>query len=225
MTNLLCLPPFSRCLHRQLRFYHRIPRFPVKPSRVSAEKLLVLQSISSLSSPASSLCSRTMATQAPTLQDRPATQSLIFRSHDNTTNSLATQNGYPTTNESSDTRSLKSNGLTHPSDTKPNGYASPPTKDMDDLSTYDFPVGKLSTFMQDPSKTPLLLVACGSFSPITYLHLRMFEMVADYVRFKTDFEIVGGYLSPVSDAYKKKGLASAKDRSVIVQTKIVVRGC
>lgn len=26
----------------------------------------------------------------------------------------------------------------------------------------------------DDSKIPLVLVACGSFSPVTYLHLRMF---------------------------------------------------
>jgi nicotinamide mononucleotide adenylyltransferase len=50
-----------------------------------------------------------------------------------------------------------------------------------------------------PSKTPLLLVACGSFSPITYLHLRMFEIAADYAKFNTEFEVIGGYFSPVSD--------------------------
>lgn len=80
------------------------------------------------------------------------------------------------------------------------------------LSNYTFPQHRLKRVMNDSSKTPLLLVACGSFSPITYLHLRMFEMAADYVRFNTDFEIVGGYLSPVSDAYKKAGLASAEHR-------------
>ena len=57
-----------------------------------------------------------------------------------------------------------------------------------------------------------MLVACGSFSPVTYLHLRMFEMARDYVRQNTDFEIVGGYLSPVSDMYKKPGLLSAQHR-------------
>ncbi|KAI5308361.1 hypothetical protein KEM55_005922 [Ascosphaera atra] len=66
--------------------------------------------------------------------------------------------------------------------------------------------------MSDPERTPLLLVACGSFSPITYLHLRMFEMAQDYVKFNTKFELVGGYLSPVSDAYKKVGLANARHR-------------
>jgi nicotinamide mononucleotide adenylyltransferase len=40
----------------------------------------------------------------------------------------------------------------------------------------------------------------------------MFVMAADYVKHSTDFEMVGGYLSPVSDAYKKQGLAPAEHR-------------
>jgi nicotinamide mononucleotide adenylyltransferase len=40
----------------------------------------------------------------------------------------------------------------------------------------------------------------------------MFEMAKDYVRQNTNFEIVGGYLSPVSDMYKKAGLLSAQHR-------------
>jgi nicotinamide mononucleotide adenylyltransferase len=78
---------------------------------------------------------------------------------------------------------------------------------------YSFPRHRLRLSQTDPSKTPLVLVACGSFSPITYLHLRMFEMAADYVKFnKTEFELMGGYLSPVSDLYKKAGLASSQHR-------------
>lgn len=80
------------------------------------------------------------------------------------------------------------------------------------MDTYNFPDYRLKQTLKDPSKTPLVLVACGSFSPITLLHLRMFVMAGDYVKFGTDFEIVGGYLSPVSDAYKKAGLASAEHR-------------
>jgi hypothetical protein len=30
------------------------------------------------------------------------------------------------------------------------------------------------TYILDETKTPLVIVACGSYSPITYLHLRMF---------------------------------------------------
>jgi Cytidylyltransferase-like len=90
------------------------------------------------------------------------------------------------------------------------------------MDTYTFPDYRLKKTMDDPSKTPLLLVACGSFSPITFLHLRMFIMAGDYVKFSTDFEIVGGYLSPVSDAYKKAGLASAEHRYVVSRFELLV---
>ncbi|KDQ55253.1 hypothetical protein JAAARDRAFT_181249 [Jaapia argillacea MUCL 33604] len=77
---------------------------------------------------------------------------------------------------------------------------------------YSFPHHRLSRTLRNPAKQPIVLVACGSFSPVTYLHLRMFEMAVDYVRQNTDFEIVGGYLSPVSDMYKKPGLLAAQHR-------------
>ncbi|KAH7883224.1 hypothetical protein F5I97DRAFT_210588 [Phlebopus sp. FC_14] len=77
---------------------------------------------------------------------------------------------------------------------------------------YSFSSHRLHKTLRDPSKQPIVLVACGSFSPVTYLHLRMFEMAKDYVRQNTDFEIVGGYLSPVSDQYKKPGLLNAHHR-------------
>ncbi|PWW77891.1 Nucleotidylyl transferase [Tuber magnatum] len=46
------------------------------------------------------------------------------------------------------------------------------------------------------------------------MHLRMFEMAVDYVRqnMSDTYEVVGGYLSPVSDRYKKAGLANATHR-------------
>ena len=77
---------------------------------------------------------------------------------------------------------------------------------------YAFPSDRLHRTLRNPAKQPIVLVACGSFSPVTYLHLRMFEMAKDYVRQNTDWEIVGGYLSPVSDQYKKAGLLSAYHR-------------
>ncbi|KAI9823406.1 MAG: hypothetical protein M1826_007763 [Phylliscum demangeonii] len=75
-----------------------------------------------------------------------------------------------------------------------------------------FPRRRLRPVMKDGSKRALCLVSCGSFSPITDLHLRMFEMAADYIRRSTDHELVAGYLSPVSDGYQKAGLARAQDR-------------
>lgn len=81
-----------------------------------------------------------------------------------------------------------------------------------------------------------MLVACGSYSPCTFLHLRMFEMArgapprsgvqisqrteraysralppADHAR-ANGFVVVGGYLSPVNDKYQKKGLAASVHR-------------
>jgi len=96
--------------------------------------------------------------------------------------------------------------------------ASPPGTPSYDPSKFTYPPNyafshlRLSRTLKDPSKTPVVLVACGSFSPVTYLHLRMFEMARDYIRQNTDFEIMAGYLSPVSDQYKKPGLLSAHHR-------------
>lgn len=80
------------------------------------------------------------------------------------------------------------------------------------MASYTFPTAKVAQTLSDDSRIPLVLVSCGSFSPITYLHLRMFEMCKDWVKENTRFEIVAGYLSPVSDAYKKSGLATANHR-------------
>ncbi|KAF2870402.1 hypothetical protein BDV95DRAFT_546570, partial [Massariosphaeria phaeospora] len=88
------------------------------------------------------------------------------------------------------------------------------------LDNYAFPKDRLKTALSDATKTPLVLVSCGSFSPPTNLHLRMFEEAADYCEFETNFEVVGGYFSPVGDAYKKAGLASAQHR--ISMTRIAV---
>lgn len=77
---------------------------------------------------------------------------------------------------------------------------------------YVFPSHRISRQLRDDAKTPVVLVACGSFSPVTYLHLRMFEMARDYIKHQTQFEVVGGYMSPVNDEYKKPGLLSARHR-------------
>lgn len=86
------------------------------------------------------------------------------------------------------------------------------TRQAQKLADYKFPIHRLARVMQDETKSPLVIVACGSFSPITYLHLRMFEMAMDSIREQTRFEVIGGYYSPVSDNYKKQGLAAAHHR-------------
>ncbi|XP_022965145.1 nicotinamide/nicotinic acid mononucleotide adenylyltransferase isoform X2 [Cucurbita maxima] len=56
-------------------------------------------------------------------------------------------------------------------------------------------------------KTLAVLVATGSFNPPTYMHLRMFEMAKDALE-SEGLCVIGGYMSPVNDAYKKKSRAS-----------------
>lgn len=51
-----------------------------------------------------------------------------------------------------------------------------------------------------------------SFSPITFLHMRLFEVARDWTKFNTEYEVVGCFLSPVGDKYVKAGLASAHHR-------------
>lgn len=80
------------------------------------------------------------------------------------------------------------------------------------IENYEFPTHRLAKRLQDHNKLPLVIVACGSFSPITYLHLRMFEMALDAICEQTRFEVIGGYYSPVSDTYQKRGLAASNHR-------------
>lgn len=61
----------------------------------------------------------------------------------------------------------------------------------EELEGYEFPTHRLKKCLSDSGRTPLVLVACGSFSPITYLHLRIFEMALDWCRYNSEFEVVG----------------------------------
>ncbi|KAH1027590.1 nicotinamide/nicotinic acid mononucleotide adenylyltransferase 1 isoform X1 [Dendroctonus ponderosae] len=61
-------------------------------------------------------------------------------------------------------------------------------------------------------RTPVILLACGCFNPTTNMHLRMFEIARDYLHRMGQYEVVGGIISPVHDAYGKKELVSATHR-------------
>ncbi|NWZ65057.1 NMNA1 adenylyltransferase, partial [Acrocephalus arundinaceus] len=61
-------------------------------------------------------------------------------------------------------------------------------------------------------KTEVVLLACGSFNPITNMHLRLFELAKDYLHETGKYKVIKGIISPVGDAYKKKGLISANHR-------------
>jgi len=60
---------------------------------------------------------------------------------------------------------------------------------------------------------PAVLIACGSFSPLTLLHLRLFEDARNYLSLeRRSLDVLGGYLSPVHDAYGKKSLVPVQHR-------------
>ncbi|XP_078245349.1 nicotinamide/nicotinic acid mononucleotide adenylyltransferase 3 isoform X4 [Pogona vitticeps] len=59
---------------------------------------------------------------------------------------------------------------------------------------------------------PLTLLACGSFNPITNMHLRLFELARDHLHQTGKYQVVGGIISPVNDNYGKQGLVTAKHR-------------
>ncbi|XP_060930607.1 nicotinamide/nicotinic acid mononucleotide adenylyltransferase 1-like [Limanda limanda] len=64
--------------------------------------------------------------------------------------------------------------------------------------------------MERPSVTSVVLLACGSFNPITNMHLRMFELARDHLEDKGQYKVVRGIISPVG--YKKEGLIEASHR-------------
>lgn len=66
--------------------------------------------------------------------------------------------------------------------------------------------------MDGPSTTKVVLLACGSFNPITNMHLRMFELARDHLEDTGEYRVVKGIISPVGDAYKKKGLIESRHR-------------
>ena len=65
-------------------------------------------------------------------------------------------------------------------------------------------------------KNPAVLIACGSYSPPTIMHTRIFETAKDHFE-GTSIQIIGGFISPVHDAYGKKDLAPAHHRIEMVK--------
>ncbi|XP_077370864.1 nicotinamide/nicotinic acid mononucleotide adenylyltransferase 1 isoform X3 [Festucalex cinctus] len=66
--------------------------------------------------------------------------------------------------------------------------------------------------MEHERRTRVVLLACGSFNPITNMHLRMFELARDYLEDTGRYKVVKGIVSAVGDGYKKKGLIEASHR-------------
>ncbi|XP_067851542.1 nicotinamide/nicotinic acid mononucleotide adenylyltransferase 3 [Heptranchias perlo] len=67
------------------------------------------------------------------------------------------------------------------------------------------------------NRVPVALLACGSFNPITNMHMRMFELARDHLHQTGLYKVIKGIISPVNDRYGKKGLVGAKHRVAMVQ--------
>ncbi|XP_055540686.1 nicotinamide/nicotinic acid mononucleotide adenylyltransferase 3 isoform X2 [Wyeomyia smithii] len=71
--------------------------------------------------------------------------------------------------------------------------------------------------MRMTSSSKIMLIACGSFSPPTPMHFRMFEIARDHFNQMGYGHVVGGIVSPVHDSYGKKGLVSATHRCAMLR--------
>ena len=79
------------------------------------------------------------------------------------------------------------------------------------------PLPQSTMYNNSPSVTrPIVLVACGSFNPPTIMHLRMLDL-ARHALMSQGTDVLGSYLSPVSDAYWKPGLLNGGHRRAMCQ--------
>jgi hypothetical protein len=81
---------------------------------------------------------------------------------------------------------------------------------------------KLASVAPDSTRTPVVLVACGSFSPPTVMHLRIMEDAKDQLESTGHYTVVGGYLSPTHGAYGKASLVDMHHRVNMCQVRASV---
>ncbi|XP_043919069.1 nicotinamide/nicotinic acid mononucleotide adenylyltransferase 1 isoform X2 [Protopterus annectens] len=80
------------------------------------------------------------------------------------------------------------------------------------IKGFHFNVQLSGAMNSSDERTEVVLLACGSFNPITNMHLRLFEIARDYLQETGKYKVSKGIISPVGDAYKKKGLIQAHHR-------------
>ncbi|KAG5508264.1 hypothetical protein JKF63_05520 [Porcisia hertigi] len=74
-----------------------------------------------------------------------------------------------------------------------------------------------AAFQATPIPSPVVLAICGSFNPIHNAHLKLYDAAKQAVDGVDGRVVLGGFLSPVSDAYGKPGLLCAADRVRIME--------
>jgi nicotinamide mononucleotide adenylyltransferase len=91
---------------------------------------------------------------------------------------------------------------------------------------YNFNSSKLASF-DEQKEIPLILINCGSFSPVTFMHLETLEMARKKIEEIKEIQVmtkkkdgsnakslkvIGGFLSPVSNQYEKRGILQGLHR-------------
>eukprot|EP00760_Papus_ankaliazontas_P006325 PhM_4_TR12999/c0_g1_i1/m.93788/K06210/NMNAT; nicotinamide mononucleotide adenylyltransferase len=90
------------------------------------------------------------------------------------------------------------------------------------MNHYTFPSSKLLKALPVGKSKAVVLVACGSYNPCTMMHFRMMEIAKDAVEAaEPATAVIGGYISPVNDAYGKAGLIESKHRLEMVRLGLV----
>ena len=67
------------------------------------------------------------------------------------------------------------------------------------------------------SKRRIVLVLFGCFNPVTFQHLRLFEIARDFLQKFGEMKVVRGIISPVHDTYPKKGLIPSQHRVAMLR--------
>lgn len=70
--------------------------------------------------------------------------------------------------------------------------------------------------------SPHVLISCGSFNPITVMHLRMFELARHHMKTKKNIHVEKGVISPTNDHYAaiKPTLSPSHHRLAMIQLAI-----
>lgn len=92
------------------------------------------------------------------------------------------------------------------------------------MSQYTFRTRKLrplsECLVSGSTKFCVVLVMCGSFNPIHSGHLSLFDAARKKIETNEGCVVIGGYISPVSDAYAKQGLAPFPARKRIIEAAV-----
>ncbi|CAL9188848.1 unnamed protein product [Musa hybrid cultivar] len=71
------------------------------------------------------------------------------------------------------------------------------------LSSVQESTGRIG--IPERNQMSVVLLSAGSFNPPTYMHLRLFELAKDALEAQ-GYIVIGGYMSPANDAYRKQDL-------------------